>query len=62
MNIENERNPMSKILIINTGGTFNKSYDPINGTLFVDKTSKSLENIASKWLCKYCNTLKLFKG
>ena len=53
MNIENERNHMSKILIINTGGTFNKSYDPLNGTLFVDATSKSLKNIASKWLCEF---------
>lgn len=44
---------MHKILIINTGGTFNKSYDPLTGTLFVDTTSESLENIASKWLCKF---------
>lgn len=44
---------MRKILIINTGGTFNKSYDPLNGTLFVDATSNSLENIASKWLCEF---------
>ena len=44
---------MHKILIINTGGTFNKTYNPLNGTLLVDKTSKSLENIASKWLCEF---------
>ncbi len=44
---------MHNILIINTGGTFNKNYDPLNGTLFVDTTSKSLENIASKWLCEF---------
>jgi len=44
---------MRKILIINTGGTFNKSYDPLKGALFVDTTSKSLENIASKWLCEF---------
>ncbi len=44
---------MPKILIINTGGTFNKNYDPLNGTLFVDTTSKALENIASKWLCEF---------
>lgn len=44
---------MRKILIINTGGTFNKIYDPINGALFVDKTSKALEKIASKWLCEF---------
>ena len=44
---------MPNILIINTGGTFNKNYDPLNGTLFVDTTSKALENIASKWLCEF---------
>jgi len=44
---------MHKILIINTGGTFNKTYDPLNGTLIVDTTSKALENIASKWLCEF---------
>lgn len=43
---------MRKILIINTGGTFNKRYDPLNGTLFVDTASKALEEIASKWLCQ----------
>jgi len=44
---------MKKILIINTGGTFNKVYNPINGILEVDQTSSSIENIASKWLCKF---------
>jgi len=44
---------MKKILIINTGGTFNKIYDPLNGELTVDNTSKALEEIASKWLCKF---------
>jgi len=44
---------MHKILIINTGGTFNKTYDPLNGTLLIDKTSKALEDIASKWLCEF---------
>lgn len=44
---------MHKILIINTGGTFNKCYNPLNGTLFVDTTSKTLEHIASKWLCEF---------
>lgn len=42
---------MKNILIINTGGTFNKIYDPIKGDLTVDKGSHSLEQIASKWLC-----------
>lgn len=44
---------MRKILIINTGGTFNKKYDPLNGTLFVDTSSNALEDIASKWLCEF---------
>ena len=44
---------MKKILIINTGGTFNKSYDPIKGDLRVDKGSHALEQIASKWLCDF---------
>lgn len=44
---------MHNILIINTGGTFNKTYDPLNGTLIIDTTSKALEDIASKWLCEF---------
>lgn len=44
---------MRKIVIINTGGTFNKRYDPINGSLYVDNSSKILETIASKWLCQF---------
>jgi L-asparaginase len=44
---------MKKILIMNTGGTFNKIYDPISGELSIDTTSKALEDIASKWLCKF---------
>ena len=42
-----------KILIINTGGTFNKFYDPKSGELVVDQTSNVLEEIASKWLCDF---------
>ncbi len=44
---------MKKILIINTGGTFNKIYDPIKGEFIIDKASNALEEIASKWLCKF---------
>ncbi len=44
---------MRKILIISTGGTFNKVYNPINGKLIIDEESKALEEIASKWLCKF---------
>jgi len=45
---------MHKILIISTGGTFNKVYNPKNGKLEIDKSSLSLERLASKWL--YCFT------
>jgi len=42
---------MQKILIISTGGTFNKVYNPLNGELEINKSSKAIETIASKWLC-----------
>ncbi len=42
-----------KILLISTGGTFNKVYQPLNGELLVDNTATALEDIASKWLCKF---------
>ena len=41
-----------KILIINTGGTFNKRYDPIKGRLYVEQSGKAVEELASKWLCE----------
>lgn len=44
---------MEKILIINTGGTFNKVYNPKSGMLEIDKNSHALEDIARKWLCKF---------
>ncbi len=43
---------MKNILIISTGGTFNKIYDPVKGEFFIDTDSKALEDIASKWLHK----------
>ncbi len=42
---------MKKILIISTGGTFNKVYHPENGELLVDDNALALKKIASKWLC-----------
>jgi len=42
-----------KLLIISTGGTFNKKYNPKKGLLEVDKTSDALYNIAEKWLCDF---------
>ncbi|HSR74165.1 MAG TPA: asparaginase domain-containing protein [Sulfurovum sp.] len=44
---------MKKILIISTGGTFNKIYDPITGSLIIDAESHALKQIASKWLCSF---------
>jgi len=44
---------MKKILLINTGGTFNKVYNPNNGLLEIDVTSHALDAIASRWLCNF---------
>jgi L-asparaginase len=41
---------MKKILIINTGGTFNKIYNPLTGSLDIDKSGKAIESIAKHWL------------
>ena len=44
---------MDKILLISTGGTFNKVYDPENGGLIIDKTSSAVKEIASHWLYEF---------
>ncbi len=44
---------MEKILIINTGGTFNKIYNPINGELEIDKSGKAIKTIAKSWLIDF---------
>jgi len=44
---------MKKILIINTGGTFNKVYNHINGELEIDKRGLAIETIAKNWLTKF---------
>ncbi len=36
---------MQEILIINTGGTFNKKYNPLKGKLLVPKDSLALEEV-----------------
>ncbi|SFV60432.1 asparaginase [hydrothermal vent metagenome] len=41
---------MQSVLIIDTGGTFNKIYNPLNGKLEVNATSKASREIAQKWL------------
>ena len=41
---------MKKILIIDTGGTFNKVYNPITGDLDIDTTGVVIKSIAKNWL------------
>ena len=44
---------MKRLLIINTGGTFNKQYNPIDGTLDVVQDSAIINDLMSKWLCEF---------
>ena len=44
---------MNKILLISTGGTFNKVYDSCSGKLIIDKTSKAVRELSAKWLCDF---------
>lgn len=44
---------MQKILIISTGGTFNKVYDPLTGGLIIDEASTAVQSIAAKWRCEF---------
>ncbi|GIT98001.1 asparaginase domain-containing protein [Sulfurovum sp. TSL1] len=44
---------MKKILIMSTGGTFNKIYDPVKGEFIIDTESQALHKIAKKWLCDF---------
>jgi len=44
---------MNKILIINTGGTFNKVYNSSNGLLEIDTEFYALKDIVTKWLCNF---------
>ena len=39
---------MEDILIINTGGTFNKVYDEITGELLIPQSSKNLKKLIKK--------------
>ncbi len=43
----------NKILIVNTGGTFNKYYDPLKGELVVDQEEKALKALADAWMCEF---------
>jgi L-asparaginase len=49
--MEKETTMNHEILIINTGGTFNKCYNPLTGRLDIDTQGEALQTIASKWLC-----------
>jgi len=44
---------MKKTLIISTGGTFNKVYNPITGDLDIDKNSNGIKEIAKHWLTEF---------
>lgn len=43
---------MHKILLINTGGTFNKFYDPLSGSLEVAEDGRFIDEILQKWQCE----------
>ncbi|MBU1669188.1 asparaginase [bacterium] len=44
---------MEKILIINTGGTFNKVYNPLTGNLDINPKDNALKSIAKHWLTQF---------
>ena len=44
---------MKKILIINTGGTFNKVYNSLTGNLDIETEGKAIHLIASAWLTSF---------
>ena len=44
---------MKKILIINTGGTFNKVYNPLTGNLDIEPTGEAIKSIAKAWLTNF---------
>jgi len=44
---------MKKILIINTGGTFNKIYNPLTGDLEIDKDGKAIKEIEKFWINRF---------
>ena len=44
---------MKKILIINTGGTFNKIYNPLTGNLDIEPTGEAIKAIAKHALTEF---------
>ena len=47
---------MDNLLIIDTGGTFNKYYNPLNGELEVDQKGDALKDLLKRWLCSKIET------
>jgi len=43
----------NKILIVNTGGTFNKYYNPVSGELEVDEEGTALKSLTEKWIYEF---------
>ncbi|WP_457607652.1 asparaginase domain-containing protein [Nitratifractor sp.] len=41
---------LSSILVLSTGGTFNKHYNPLTGELEVDGGHRALEDLSRRWL------------
>ena len=41
---------MKKIIVVNTGGTFNKVYNPLTGNLEIETTGNALKEITKHWL------------
>ena len=50
---------MQGILIVSTGGTFNKIYNPITGVLEIDEMSSSILDISSKWQIENMNLVNI---
>jgi len=41
------------LLVISTGGTFNKVYNSIKGSLDIDQSANAIEEILSHWRCSF---------
>jgi L-asparaginase len=50
---------MNNLLIINTGGTFNKRYNPLSGELEVDQEGSAVKTLLGKWLCDEIETVNI---
>jgi len=46
-------NPDDTLTILSTGGTFNKIYNPLTGTLEIDPEARALRQIMERWLCRF---------